>query len=75
MAAFLQIKKSVKKTKVYKVLAAIMKKAEEFRAERTRETQQQQPAPAQTTSTVKYKASELTCNTLKFPPIPFELIE
>ena len=47
VAAFLQIEKSVKKSKVYKILAVIMKKAEEFRTERTRETQQQQPAPAQ----------------------------
>ena len=75
VAAFLQIEKSVKKSKVYKVLATIMKKAEEFWAERTKETEQQQPAPAQTTSTVKYKVAELTCNTLKFPPTPFELIE
>ena len=33
VAAFLQIEKTVRKSKVYKVLAAIMKTAEDFRAE------------------------------------------
>ena len=76
VTAFLQVEKTVKKSKVYKVLTAIMRTAEEFCNERSRETQQQkQQAPAQITSTVKYKAAELTCNVLKFPPIPFELIK
>ena len=76
VTAFLQVEKTVKKPKVYKVLTAIMRTAEEFRTKRSRETEQpQQQAPAQITSTVKYKAAELTCNILKFPPTPFKLIE
>ena len=76
VARFLQVEKAVKKSKVYKVLTGIMKTAENCRTERLREEQQPQQTPAQTTtSTVKYKAAELTCSVLKFPPTPFELIE
>ena len=60
VAAFLQVEKIVKNSKVYKALTAIMQTAEAFRNERSKEMPQQpQQAPAQTIPAVKYKAAEI----------------
>ena len=58
------------------MFTALITEAEEFHKERSREPQApQQQAPVQTTSSVKYKAPELTASLLKFPCTLFDLRE
>ena len=76
MANHLQVEKHARKTKVYKVLTALIQEAETFQKEKLREPPaQKQQAPMQATSAVKYKAPELSAGVLKFPCTPFDFID
>ena len=72
----LQVEKNIRKTKIFKLLTALIKEAEEYHKERSRETPAHpQQAPAQTAASVKYKAPDLIANSLRFPCTPFKFLE
>ena len=72
----LQAETHIRRAKLYKVLTVLSQEAEDFLTAKTQPAPETQPSqPAQNTSSIKYKAPELSVKMLSFPCSPFELIE